>query len=97
MSIRELLERSREIWGKQTLTLSEVIPKMGTVFGDICRWERNAKKDSHDHTEEELKAELGHMIYATMKWCDDLGHDPEECIELAIESQEKFVREGNEK
>lgn len=94
MNIDDLLEKSREIWGKQTLTLSEVIPKMGTVFGDICRWERGAKKDEVNHTDDELKAELGHMIYATMKWCDDLGYDPKECIEKAIESRKRFVEKN---
>jgi hypothetical protein len=94
MSIDELLKKSREIWGEQKLTLSEIVVRMGVVFGDICRWERNVKKDSESHTNEEIKKELGNIMFSTIRWCDDLGYDPKECIELAIKSQEKFVREN---
>ena len=65
---------------------------MGKVFGDICRWERNASKDKVFHTDEELKKELGNTIFSMIRWCDDLGHDPEECIKLAIESQKRFEK-----
>ncbi len=90
MNIRDLLNKSREIWGDQKLNLSQVIVRMGKVFGDICRWERGAAKDKEVLTEEELKKELGNMIFSTIRWCDDLGYDPEECIEKAIESQKEF-------
>ena len=65
---------------------------MGKVFGDICRWQRNAKKDVAAHTDDELKKELGNIIFSTIRWCDDLGYDPEECIDLAIKSQKEFKK-----
>lgn len=91
MTIEELLTRSRGIWRDKS-TLSEIIVRMGTVFGDICRYERNAPKDQARHTDQEIKKELGNMIVSSIKWCDDLGFSPEECIELALESQEKFIK-----
>ena len=92
MEIKNLLQQSRGIWGEQKLNLSQIIVRMGKVFGDICRFERNAVKDKDIHTDEELKKELGNMIFSNIKWCDDLGYDPEECINLAIEAQKKFPK-----
>ncbi len=66
---------------------------MGKVFGDICRWERGSIKDADIHTEEELKKELGNIIFSTIKWCDDLGYNPEDCIQKAIDCQKKFNKE----
>lgn len=92
MEIKNLLQLSRDIWSGQKLELGQIIVRMGKVFGDICRWERNAVKDQNVHTDEELKKELGNMIFATIKWCDDLGYDPEECIGLAIDCQRRFSK-----
>jgi len=90
MEIKELLKASKEIWPDEKLPLSQIIVRLGKVFGDICRWERGADKDKAIHTDEELKKELGNIIFSTIKFCDELGYDPEECIELAIECQRKF-------
>lgn len=92
MEIKDLLKQGREIWGEKKLTLVQIIPRMGKVFGDICRWERNAPKDEATHIDEELKKELGNMIFSTIRWADDLGYDPEECVNLAIDSQKKFEK-----
>lgn len=67
---------------------------MGKVFGDICRWERDELKDKRTHSDEEIKKEFGNMIFSGIRWCDDLGYDPEECINLAMEAQEGFVKEN---
>jgi hypothetical protein len=92
MEIRELMKAGREIWGDKKPDLSQIIVRMGKIFGDICRWERNAKKDESIHTDQELKKELGNIIFSTIKWCDDLGYDPEECINLAVDCQKKFQK-----
>jgi len=92
METKELLKTGREIWGDQKLTVSQIIVRMGKIFGDICRWERNEKKDVQTHNDEELKKELGNMIFSTIRWCDDLNYDPEECIKMAIESQKKYEK-----
>jgi hypothetical protein len=42
----------------------------------------------------ELKKELGNILFSTVRWIDDLGLDPLECLELAIAAQEKFVASG---
>ena len=94
MEIKELLRKEKEIWMGDKLSLSQIIVCMGKVFGDICRWERNEAKDANIHTEEELKKELGNMIASTTRWCDDLGYDPEDCVNLAMKAQEKFVKEN---
>ena len=55
MEIKELLKIAREIWGEDRCSLSQIIVRMRKVFGDICRWERNEKKDKEFHIDEELK------------------------------------------
>lgn len=92
MEIRSLILSGREIWGDRKLSLGQIIVRLGKVFGDICRWERDAIKDKDLHTDEELKKELGNIIFSTIRWCDDLGFDPEECVEKAIECQKKFQK-----
>jgi hypothetical protein len=90
MQIKELTQKSKEIWGEEKLPLAQIIVRLGKVFGDICRWERNAVKDKSTHTEEELKKELGNLIFSGIKFCDELGYDPEECVNLAIEAQKEY-------
>lgn len=92
MEIESLLKQGREIWKKEKLSLSQIIVRMGKVFGDICQWERNAPKDKKLHTKKELKKELGNIIFSTIRWCDDLGFDPKDCIKEAIRAQKKFKK-----
>ena len=92
MEVKNLLQQGREIWGNEKPNLGQIIVRMGKVFGDICRWERNAIKDEAIHNDEELKKELGNIIFSTIKWCDDLGYDPGDCINIAIDCQKKFQK-----
>lgn len=87
MKIKELLKESKIIWKNEKLPLDQIIVRLGKVFGDICRWERNAPKDKNNHTKKELKKELGNLIFSTIKFCDELGFDPEDCIAEAIKTQ----------
>ena len=52
--------------------------------------ERNAEEDKAGRADEEFKKKLGNIIFSTIRWCDDLGYSPEDCIKLVIESQKKF-------
>ena len=63
---------------------------MGVIFGDICRWGREREGIPTKEEMQELKKELGNMIFSTIRWCDDLGFDPEDCINLAIKCQERY-------
>ncbi len=94
MEIRQLLKESREIWGNEKFSLSQIIVRLGKTFGDICRYERNVDKDAKTHTDNDLKKELGNVIFSTIRWADDLGYDPEECIELAKQCQQKYATEN---
>lgn len=93
MEVQDILKQGKEIWPGQKLTLSQMIVVLGKVFGDICRWERNYAKDEKTHSDDDLKKELGSLIACTVKFCDDLGYDPEECIKLSLESQKKISKE----
>jgi hypothetical protein len=94
MDINSLKNEARATWGDGRLTLSEIIVRMGVDFGKLCRWERNADKDRDQHTDAELKRHLGNLLYSLIRWIDDLGYDPEECISLAKDSQKKFADEN---
>ena len=93
MDIKSLLKKSRQIWKTKKCSLPEIVIRLGKIFGDICRVARNEPKDQEvAQDEKELKKELGNVIFSTIRWCDDLGFDPEECIDLAIEAQEKYPK-----
>jgi hypothetical protein len=87
--IKQLLAEARQIWPKKTL--GQIIVRMGKVFGDICRYARN-DKNTDRISGDDLKKELGNMIFSTICWCDDLGYDPEECVRIAIEAQKEYQK-----
>ena len=89
MTIEELLRESRKIWGDEKLTLEEIIVRQGVAIGDIHRYARD-KIEGNPPPKSELKKELGNIIFSTIRWCDDLGYSPEDCIELAKKSQVKY-------
>jgi hypothetical protein len=93
MDIKSLLQQGRAIWGER-LNLNQIIIRLGKIFGDLCRWERDATIDQPSHNDQELKKELGNVIFSTIRWCDDLGYDPEECVNLAIDAQRKFKQDN---
>lgn len=74
------------------MSLSQIIVRLGKVFGDICRWERNQERKIDVYKEKELKKELGNVIFSTILFCDELGFDPEDCIREAIECQKVFKK-----
>lgn len=90
MDIQQILKEARAIWDGDKLNLSQMIVRMGKVFGDICRYERNERTTDREGGENELKKELGNVIVSTIRWCDDLGYDPEECINIALEAQKNY-------
>jgi hypothetical protein len=91
MEIKQLLIEAREIWGEKKCDLPRIIIRMGKVFGDICRYARN-EKPTDAPSEAELKKEMGNMIFSSIRWCDDLGYDPEECVNLAVKAQKEYQK-----
>lgn len=91
MMIKELLDEARKIWGDKKLTLEEIIVRQGVTIGDIHRYARDqVEGDVPDETE--LKKELGNIIFSTIRWCDDLGYNPEDCIRLAQQAQRNYKK-----
>lgn len=94
--------QGRQIWGDDELTLGEIIHRLMVGVGDLARLARDfpdrpmedvsAKNVALAQTE--LKKELGNIIFSTIRWVDDLGLDVLECLDLAIEAQEKFASSG---
>lgn len=96
MNLEQLLQEGRRIWGHNRLTLGQIIVRLGVGIGDLCRFERHADKDQHAHNDDEIKKEMGNIIFSTIRWCDDLGFDPQECVERAMEAQRKFAAENKQ-
>lgn len=92
MTIDKLLHDAREIWGTEKLTLEEIIIRHGVVAGDVSRFARD-RAEGRSLDEVELKKEFGNLIFSTIRWCDDLGYSPEECIKLAKQAQAKYRRQ----
>jgi hypothetical protein len=89
MNISELLKKARSIWGDDKLSLDEILIRQGVTIGDLHRLARDYA-EGQELNEAELKKELGNVIFSTIRWCDDLGYSPEECIELAKQAQIKY-------
>jgi len=89
MNIDQLLQEARDIWGNDTLTLEEIIVRLNVVVGDVSRYARDHAEGSPAQ-ESELKKELGNLIFSLIRWCDDLGFTPEECITLAKQAQTAY-------
>lgn len=90
MNTDELLSKAREIWGNDTLSLDEIIVRQNVTMGDVSRYARD-KNEGKPVDEAELKKELGNIIFSMIRWCDDLGYSPEECISLAEQAQRRYV------
>jgi hypothetical protein len=73
------------------MSLGEIVIANGVTQGDIHRIARD-KNEGKNINDEDLKKELGNTIFSTIRWCDDLGFDPEECIELSIKAQKSYQR-----
>lgn len=89
MTIEELLKEARKIWGDRTMSLDEIIVAQGVNMGDISRYARD-KNEGKGVNVQDLKKEFGNTIFSFIRWCDDLGFSPEECIELAKQAQKKY-------
>jgi hypothetical protein len=89
MDVNKLLQKARSIWGNDKLSLDEILIRQGVTIGDLHRLARD-NDEGQPLDETELKKELGNVIFSTIRWCDDLGYSPEECIELAIQAQIKY-------
>jgi hypothetical protein len=94
-----LLVQARQIWGEGKYALDEIVVRLAVGVGDLARISRDEgavlrDSDIHDVIHRELKKELGNVLFSTIRWIDDLGLDPLECLDLAIEAQEKFAKSG---
>jgi hypothetical protein len=91
MEINELLKQSRDIWGEKPMSLEHIVLASGVVQGDLSRLARDVK-EGKELNEEELKKEMGNLIFSAIRWCDDLGFTPSECINKAIDAQKEYIK-----
>src|SRR5258705_8749129 len=96
--IAALRVQGRQIWGGTKHTLPEIVLRLMVGVGDLARLARDTKVLWHGETETavvvELQKELGNILFSTIRWIDDLGLDPMECLDRAIEAQERFAKSG---
>lgn len=94
MTVEELAAKAREIWGDKPMSLPDIAIVLGVVYGDICRQARTSTEHGQPD-DAELKKELGNLIFSCIRWCQDLGYDPEECIRLAQDAQVRYAQKLN--
>ena len=90
MNIEELVKEAREIWPEK-MTDEQILAALMTVVGDIARFVRD-RSEGKNVDEAELQKELGNIIFSTIRWCEDLGYDPESCIKLAQAAQRAYLK-----
>lgn len=90
--------QARQIWGNESVTLQDIVVRLMVGVGDLARVSRDfpwvVQGSTTNEERRELKKELGNIIFSTVRWIDDLGLDVLECLDLAIEAQEKFAQSG---
>jgi hypothetical protein len=107
---KALLVQGRQIWGGTRHGFPEIVTRLTVGVGDLARLARDGEPGMRlryegsspapiDTPERaawsiERKKELGNILFSTIRWIDDLGLDPLECLDLAIETQEKFAKSG---
>jgi len=96
MELKQLLQKAREIWGDEKMSREDIVIALGVDYGDICRVIRDANEGG-SFDEDELKKELGNVIFSTIRWIDDLGYSSEDCVSRAIEAQTKYVSKRAQK
>jgi len=91
--------QGRQIWGTESTPLSEMVLWLRLSAEVLARLSRDfpdrpmvVSARDVDAGRIELQRELGSIIFSTIRWIDDLGFDVRECLDLAIEAQEKFAR-----
>jgi hypothetical protein len=90
--ISNLLKTGRKIWGQDRLNLTGILVRLGKGFGDMCLIARESPGHNvAPYHIEDLKKEMGNVIFSMIRWCNDLGLDPEECVRLAIHAQSKYA------
>jgi hypothetical protein len=67
-------------------------PVVGVADADCPRCYGTGRHSSLD-----LALIMGNLLFSTIRWCDDLGLDPVECVRRAAEAQERFARENPER
>ena len=89
-TLTELLREARTIWGQQRMALPEVAIAAGVVCGDLCRCARDHQEGRHVSADD-LMRELGNLILSAVRWSDDLGLIPADCVTSAISAQRAYV------
>lgn len=92
--LQALRVQGRQIWGDTRHTLPEILVRLTVGVGDLARRARDNPTGSMGVDREDLKKELGNIVFSMVRWIDDLGLDVLECLDLAIEAQEKFAASG---
>ena len=91
LTLDAILTEARKTWGDKPMELAHIVAALGTVYGDICRQTRD-NIEGAEINEAELKKELGNLISSTVRWCNDLGFAPEECVRLSQEAQRRYIQ-----
>ena len=86
--------QGRQIWGDTRHTVPQIVIRLMVGVGDIARLARDRSVTLADSEpwKAELQKELGNVLFSTIRWIDDLGFDPMECLWLAINAQEQYAR-----
>lgn len=84
--------QGRQIWGAKKHTYEEIVVRLMVSVGDMARHARDGAVDQE--AVKSTKKEFGNVIFSMIRWADDLGLDVIECLDLAIEAQEKFAMSG---
>lgn len=90
MNIKDITTTARNTWGNTPMSLEHIAVALQVIAGDIGRHART-KLEGEPIDDTALKTELGNIISSGIRWCDDLGFDPAECIALSQQAQTNYA------
>lgn len=89
-TIKDVLDWATQTWGENHVDVHEIVTRISVMNGDLARQARGVSEgQAVDH--HEIKKELGNFFLSSLRWARDMGYDPDECIALARNAQERYV------
>lgn len=86
---QHLLAQARAVWPE-----GERVDRMPTILAVIVGDYARAIRDLPLDFNRQAKRELGNLVLTALRYADDLGLHVDDCVEDALEAQERWRREN---
>lgn len=91
-TVSEMLATGRSIFPER-LTAQQIVVRAAKVLGDLAAVARAIDEGEHFQGDlvDDAEREIGNLILSGIRWADDLGLDPAECVAVAERAQRAYA------